>query len=72
MNSLFWSQDALKLEREVNDAMRPIVEKYAAKGYSIREVIHVLMNSSLALECELVLGRQIQAHREREARKCAG
>ena len=50
-----YTDDAINLNLEAYNALRGIVENYHEKGYSLREICHVIMGSVEALECEMIL-----------------
>jgi hypothetical protein len=46
-----YSEVALKLDTEAQDAIQPIFDKYVELGYSFRQISHVIL--STVWECEL-------------------
>ena len=50
-----YTDAAVNLDLEASNALRGIVENYHEKGYSLREICHVIMGSVEAIECEMIL-----------------
>lgn len=44
-----WSQDAQDLEQEVTVALQPLMAKYRSLGYSVREICHIMIESSMVV-----------------------
>lgn len=50
-----WTNEARELDAETCDALRPIVQKWAAKGYSLREIGYILHSGATdVVLCELI------------------
>jgi hypothetical protein len=67
-NSLFneygaWTEDARELGAAAEVRIRPLVQEFVAKGYSIREISHILIHEIIGMECEKVLGRAMEMRR---------
>jgi hypothetical protein len=50
-----WTDDARALSREVQDALRPILDKYVEMGYSPRDISHIMASDIQSLECYKVV-----------------
>jgi len=50
-----YSKEALILDGEIGRALEPIFKKWESKGYSPREISHIITLSTLTIECERVL-----------------
>jgi hypothetical protein len=61
---------ALQIDTETARALRPIIKKYLAEGYNIREICHILIHCAAGLEHEFILGAQYDAHKAKEKAKC--
>lgn len=60
-----YTSDALALDRESARLIKPLMEEYVAKGYSPREVAH-LINDSISLEgTEMVLTADMERFKKR-------
>jgi len=56
---------AMQIDTEAACALRPIIKKFLAEGYNIREICHVLIHNAAALEHEFVLEAQWKAAKEK-------
>lgn len=54
-DKLCYTADGSAVEDEAHAALRPLMQKWVAAGYSPREVSHVLISAATILECESVL-----------------
>lgn len=45
-----WTIVGSDLDREINAALRPIMEKWAKQGYSIREISHIAQGAVMYVE----------------------
>ncbi len=59
-----YSPAALKIDREIDAALKPIFDKWGDAGYSYREISHLVTLSSTALECENVLTMAIKKRKQ--------
>jgi hypothetical protein len=50
-----YTEDALKLDREINDALMDIFRKWIDKGYSVREIGHIVGLAVWDVELHYVL-----------------
>lgn len=50
-----YTEDAMKLDRETNEAIDDLFNKYVADGYSPREISHVMMATVSEIELTLLL-----------------
>lgn len=51
-----WTEKAIAISHEFADAVRPIMEKYHAEGYRVRELGHLLASTAWEQEVLIVLG----------------
>jgi len=59
------TEEGYALFAEVEDVLRPIMERMSAQGYSLREVAHQMVSAAIMMEAETVLLRNMEA-RKRE------
>ena len=52
---------AANLEHEVSKLLKPIFIKYQEKGYTIRDISHILMLSIMDMETERILTKDIKS-----------
>jgi hypothetical protein len=67
-NSLFneydaWTEDARELAAAAGAKLTPLVKEFLGKGYSMREISHILIHEIIGMECEKVLGRAMEMRR---------
>jgi hypothetical protein len=62
-----WTEDAQELDAKLALIFRPLFKEYATRGYSPREVAHIISNVALSLESEAILGMQHRAYKEKQA-----
>jgi hypothetical protein len=60
-----FSDVALQIDTEASQALRPIIKKYLAEGYNIREICHILIHCAAGLEHEFVLAEQWKVTKEK-------
>lgn len=56
-----WTPEASALDTRIHEALQPLFEEYVAKGYSPREISHVVHGASMQLELMAVLNPLLQA-----------
>jgi hypothetical protein len=64
-----WTEEAGELDVKLAQFFRPLFKEYTAKGYSAREVSHIISNVAMSLECETILGMQHRAYKEKQNAK---
>ena len=62
-----WNDIAMQIDAEVRKVTWPIVKKFVAAGYNVREICHILLHNAAALECEFILDAQYRSHKEKKA-----
>jgi hypothetical protein len=67
-NSLFneydaWTEDARELAAAAGTKLRPLVQEFLTKGYSMREISHILIHEIIGMECERVLKGAMEKRR---------
>lgn len=50
-----WSLDGLDCARDLREALKTVFIKWAAKGYSPREIAHIASVEASSLECEAIM-----------------
>lgn len=60
-----YTDDANKLDKEVNKFLKSIFEKYMKKGYNPREISHIIHSAVQLTEGEVLLLRNIQIVKEK-------
>ncbi len=50
-----YTVEASLLDKKVNEALRPIISEYIARGYNVREICHVISMEILSMECDFIL-----------------
>ena len=73
-NSLFneygaWTEDAQELAAAAGTKLAPLVKEFLGKGYSMREISHILIHEIVGMECEKVLGRAVEMRRGERNKK---
>lgn len=53
-----YTDDGQQLDHKVNDVLRPIFDDFILKGYSPREIAHLLNGVVIQLELENVLDKE--------------
>ena len=59
-----YTPTALEINSEIDAALEPIFKKWGNLGYSYREISHIIMLASTALECERVLTMAVKKRKE--------
>jgi hypothetical protein len=57
-----WTTEANACDNEVHYALKTIFASWIKKGYSPREIAHIVSGTAISLECEAVM--DIRADRE--------
>ena len=53
-----YTQQAIDMDTELRNAIKPILEKYARQGYSIRELAHIANTSIWDIECSWMISSE--------------
>ncbi len=64
-----YTPDALALDRAAARLMKPLMEDYVARGYSPREVAHLISDSVNLEGTEFILTADMKRFKEREGLK---
>lgn len=56
-----YNPDGMEVDRLAHEVLAPIFQDFVARGYSPREVSHMIVSAALNLEFEFVLGKQFAA-----------
>lgn len=63
-----YTKAGIAVDMEVEKALKPIFEKYHKKGYSLREISHVILLETTHLESILILTESVKrSKRKRQA-----
>jgi len=63
-----WTTNAAKLDRKLHAALKPILQEYADKGFSVRDIAHVMMHVVFGIECETIVLRRMEARKHKEVK----
>jgi len=68
-NSLFteygaWTEDAQELAAAAHVKLKPLIQAFLDKGYSMREIAHILVHEITGTECEIVLRRAVELRKK--------
>ena len=61
-----WTEEANKIDHEIVTALQPIFDKYAAEGYSPREIGHMVSHAGMYLEMKNIAYARIKASKEEQ------
>jgi hypothetical protein len=64
-----YTEEARTVDREVDQALRPIFTAWCDKGYSPRDMMHIAISVALSLCCEKVARLAIAARAAAKAEK---
>lgn len=53
-----YTQQAIDIDTELRNAIQPILEKYARRGYSIRELAHIANTAIWDVECTWMISSE--------------
>jgi hypothetical protein len=59
-----YTEEASLLDKKVNEALRPIISEYVARGYNVREICHIIAMEILAMECDFILEKDYTRFKE--------
>lgn len=68
-NDTTWKEEARDLVYEVNQTLVPIVQAWMRKGYSVREICHIVMLEAAHIEAHESLSRRITESEKRKKQK---
>lgn len=63
-----YTDPALQIDKEINDALEPIFKTWGSTGYSFREISHLIVLAATRLECENILC--MTSKQLKESKKC--
>lgn len=68
MKSLYegekYTEDACSLSIEASEILKPMFKKYFDKGYSFREISHIIISEVYSLECLEILKKSVKDHKK--------
>ncbi|KKL50875.1 hypothetical protein LCGC14_2301140 [marine sediment metagenome] len=59
-----YNKDGNSLDNQINKAVKPMFKEWAEKGYSLREISHIALQTIMTLECENILIKAIKTRKE--------
>ena len=59
-----YNEDGNILDSQTCKAIDPIFKKWVEKGYSLRDISHIVLQAVMTLECEHILTRSIKTQKE--------
>ncbi|KKN28309.1 hypothetical protein LCGC14_0855470 [marine sediment metagenome] len=64
-----YNEDGNILDSQTCKAIDPIFKKWVEKGYSLRDISHIVLQAVMTLECEHILTRSIKTQKEERTDK---
>jgi len=68
MKSLYdgekYTKEGILMSLETNEILKPIFKKYSDKGYSYREISHVIIAEVYSLECLSILTKAVEERKK--------
>ena len=63
-----WKEEANDLTRDVRQAIRPIIDAWVSKGYSIREIGYIVVMEATGLTVEIALTKRLSGRKKKSPR----
>lgn len=55
-----WTGEAQEFSREISKAIKPVVEKYVNKGYSLRDIQYIIQNDAASICLSILMRKRIK------------
>ena len=61
-----YTTNGIDLDSEVSKVLRPLYKSWSEKGFSLRDISHIIISEAVSLECDFILRKAVRITKRKE------